>query len=227
MGCDDRAVPSARSDPPARVRFTGRALNNIVTRFPAAWPLVRRPMRRFFDDQATGWDERTGAGDAEHLAALAAGVLHVSPAPERALDIGCGTGAATLFLSREFPQARIRGVDLSEEMIRAATAKVGLDPEGRIAFRVGDASALPYPDAFFELVTALNMPPFFEQVVRVLQPGGHVIIASSSGAATPFYTPAKLLRWKFAAHGIEEVATGEAGAGTYWVGRLEQPAVRL
>lgn len=227
MGCDDRAVPPPRQGPSGRVRFIGRSLNNLVARFPAAWPLVRGPMRRFFDDQASGWDDRTGAGDTDHLAALAAAVLHVSPAPERALDIGCGTGAATLFLSREFPQARIRGVDLSEEMIRAAAAKVGLDPEGRIAFRVGDASALPYPDAFFELVTGLNMPPFFDQIVRVLQPGGHVIVASSSGERTPFYTPAKLLHWKFAQRGVEEVATGEAGSGTYWVGRLQQPAVAL
>ncbi len=223
MVCDDRAVPPSRSGPSSRDRFVGRALNNLVARVPAAWPLVRGPMRKFFDDRAVGWDDRTGAGSTNHLAALAAAVLHVSPAPERALDIGCGTGAATLFLSREFPQARIRGIDLSEEMIRAATAKVGLDPEGRVAFRVGDASALPYPDSFFELVIGLNMPPFFDQIVRVLAPGGHVIVASSSGEATPFYTPAKLLRWKFAGRGVEEVATGSAGAGSYWVGRLEHP----
>lgn len=222
MGCDDRAVPSQRSGPSGRVRLIGRTLNNLVTRFPILWPVVRRPMRNFFDDQALGWDDRTGAGEVDHLAALAAAVLHVSPAPERALDIGCGTGAATLFLSREFPQARIRGIDLSEEMIRAATAKVGLDPEGRIAFRVGDASELPYPNAYFELVTGLNMPPFFDQIVRVLQPGGFVIVASSSGDRTPFYTPAKVLKWKFAQRGVEEVATGDAGTGTYWVGRLEK-----
>ena len=125
---------------------------------------MRGPVRRFFSDRASIWDQRTGAGSVAHLEPLAAAVLHVSPAPERILDIGCGTGEGTLFLSREFPQARVRGVDLSEEMIHAAVAKVGLDPEGRIAFKVGDASSLPYAEDSFDLVTMLNMPPFFAEV---------------------------------------------------------------
>lgn len=223
MECDDRPVAPLATGPSSRDRFVGRALNQLVARAPFAWPLVRSPMRRFFSERALGWDDRTGAGGAEHLAPVAAAVLHVSPAPERALDVGCGTGAAALFLSREFPQARVRGIDLSEEMIREAVAKVGLDPEGRIAFRVGDASALPYPEQFFDLVCGLNMPPFFDQLVRVLRPGGFVVVASSRGPATPFYTPAKLLRWKFAQRGVEEVAAGEAGAGTFWVGKLTEP----
>lgn len=216
-------MPPSPSRRPSRDRVVGRALNNLIARVPVAWPLVRGPMRRFFSDRADGWDRRTGAGGVEHLAPVAAAVLHVSPAPERVLDIGCGTGEAALFMSREFPQARVRGVDLSEEMIRAASAKVGLDPEGRIAFRVGDASALPYPEDHFDLVAGLNMPPFFDQIVRVVRPGGFVIVASSWGDSTPFYTSPKLLRWKFSQRGVEEVATGPAEAGTFWVGRLTEP----
>ena len=87
-------------------------------------------MRRFFSDLAPGWDARTGAGGPQHLASLASAVLHVQSVPERILDIGCGTGEGSLFLAREFPQARVRGVDLSEEMIEQAVGKTGLDPEG-------------------------------------------------------------------------------------------------
>ena len=180
-------------------------------------------IRRFFDQRAPGWDERTGAGSAEHLAALAAGALHVRSAPERVLDIGCGTGEGTLFLAREFPQARVRGVDISEEMLHLARAKVGLDPEGRIAFKLGDAADLPWPEESFDLVCQLNMPVFFDEIARVLRPGGSVIVAASWGPATPFYTPDKLLRWKFLQHGIEAVETGGAGGGTYYVGRLSGP----
>jgi SAM-dependent methyltransferase len=207
----------------ARERRLGRALNNLVARAPWAWPLVRAPMTRFFSQRAAGWDERTGAGSAEHLAPLAAATLHVAKPPERILDIGCGTGAGTLFLAREFPQARVRGVDISEEMIREAVAKVGLDPEGRVAFKVGDASDLPYPEQSFDLVAQLNMPPFFEEMVRVLRPGGHLIVAASWGPATPFYTPARLLRWKLAQRGVEQLEEGSAGSGSFWVGRLERP----
>jgi tRNA1(Val) A37 N6-methylase TrmN6 len=106
------------------------------------------PTRSFFERRAR-WDQRE-RHTAGYLAPLAAGLLHVSPAPERALDIGTGTGTAALLVAREFPQARVRGIDISEGMIERAKRRVGLDPEGRIAFRVGDAAALPWPDDFFD-----------------------------------------------------------------------------
>jgi SAM-dependent methyltransferase len=199
----------------------GRALNNLVARAPWLWPLLRGPTRRFFSERASGWDARTGAGGVEHLAPLAAAVLHIGRAPERVLEIGCGTGEGTLFLAREFPQARVRGVDLSEEMIRAAVAKIGLDPEGRVAFKVGDAAALPFPADGFDLVAQLNMPVFFGELVRVLRPGGYAIVASSWGSETPFYTRPGLLRWKFLQLGVEPVEIGEAGVGAFYVGRLQ------
>jgi ubiquinone/menaquinone biosynthesis C-methylase UbiE len=176
-------------------------------------------MRSFFDRAAPGWDERTRAGSVDHLAPLATALLHVKPAPERALEVGTGTGEGALLISREFPQASVRGIDLSEGMIRTAKGKVGLDPEGRIAFRVVDAADLPYEAESFDLVAHLNMPPFIREVARVLRPGGHVIVASSWGSATPFYTPAATLDWGFAKHGIERTGTGETGDGTFWVGR--------
>ena len=201
------------------MRLTGRALNAAIARAPWLWPLLRAPTRRFFDDAASGWDERTGAGSPEHLAALAAAAIRIPEQPERVLDIGTGTGEAALFLAREYPRAGVRGVDISEEMIRAARAKVGLDPEGRIAFKRADAAALPYADDSFDLVAQLNMPPFFAAIARVLRPGGHVIIASSWGAATPFFTPDAVLERGFRRHGIVSVAAAAIDGGTYWVGR--------
>ena len=53
----------------------------------------------------------------------------------------------------------------------------------------------------------------------MLRPGGQVVVASSWGSATPFYTPKAALDWAFAKRGIEPDAAGEAGVGTYWVGR--------
>ena len=201
--------------------LTGRALNNVVTRAPWLWPILKIPVRGFFDRSAVGWDARTGAGSSEHLAALAAGLLHVSPAPERALDLGTGTGEAALLVAREFPRASVRGVDLSEEMIAAAKAKVGLDPEGRVAFKVADAAALPWPDESFDLVVQLNMPFFFGETARVLRPGGFVVAAASWGEATPFFTPRPVVARGFAKRGVREHVAGGAGPGTYWVGRRD------
>jgi ubiquinone/menaquinone biosynthesis C-methylase UbiE len=176
-------------------------------------------MRSYFDRRAEGWDERVGAGSAEHLAPLAAALLHVDPAPERALDLGTGTGTGALLIAREFPHARVRGVDVSEEMIRLAQGRIGLDPDGRVAFKVADAASLPWDDDSFDLVAQLNMPPFFAEASRVLRPGGHAIMASSWGSSTPFYTPPSVLERGFRRRGFEPVESGEAGRGTYTVAR--------
>lgn len=211
--------PPERTRPPARIRVMGRVLNDALVRAPWLWPALRRPMRSFFERSAPGWDERTGAGSPDHLAALAAAALHVPRPPERVLDVGTGTGEGALLLAREFPRASVRGIDISAEMIRTAQGKIGLDPEGRVAFRVADAAALPYDAESFDLVTLLNMPPFFAEIARVLRAGGSVIVAASWGPDTPFFTPASVLERSFARRGVEPVTSGVVQSGTYWVGR--------
>jgi ubiquinone/menaquinone biosynthesis C-methylase UbiE len=112
------------------------------------------------------------------LTRLAAAVLDV-PAPERALVVGCGDGEPVLFLSREFPSARVRGVDRSSERVRAASARVGLDPEGRVAFKQAKPRHLPFPDASFDLVVVFEGRPAPAEIARVLRPEGHLIVVSS------------------------------------------------
>ena len=197
----------------------GRALNATITHAPWLWPVLRRPARSYFDRLADGWDDRTGAGSVNHLQTLATATTRISPAPERILDLGTGTGEAALFLAREFPRASVRGVDVSEEMIREAQGKIGLDADGRVAFRVADGSHLPYDDESFDLITLVNVPPFFAEIARVLRPGGHVIVTATSGAATPFYTPPAVLERGFRRRAIATVETGEAGSGTFFIGR--------
>ncbi len=217
------AIPPQSSDaeagPSARAKLIGRALNATVAHAPWLWPVLKRPMTTYFDDRATTWDERTGAPGADHLAPLAVAVTKIDRRPERALDVGTGTGVAALFVAREFPHASVRGVDVSEEMIRRAKAKVGLDPEGRVAFRVADSSSLPWDDGDFDLVTLLNTPPFFAEISRVLRHSGHVIVAASSGERTPFYTPDSVLDRGFSRHGMTTVKTGRIGRGSYYVAR--------
>jgi len=224
-------VARQNSLPDRRTVIFGKTISHLVARTPRLWPVVHRPVMRFFDAAAGNWDSNTGAGSPEHLAALAAAVLDVDPVPERVLDIGCGTGAATLFLAREYPRARIRGIDLSPKMIGEANSKIGLDPEARVAFREGDASSLPYPDENFDLVCQVNMPVFFAEIDRVLRPGGQVVIASSLGQDTPFSTPDDLVASRFARLGIRETARRSTpgpdpdrpGPGTYFTGRKDVP----
>src|SRR3954447_13319034 len=114
--------------------------------------------------------------NADSLVALAAAVLQVDRRPERVLEIGCGEGDGALFLAREFPTARVRGLDSSEEAIRAAVSRIGLDPEGRVAFKRGSPSSLPYPEDFFDLVVQSRGRLRPKELRRVLRPGGQLIM---------------------------------------------------
>jgi ubiquinone/menaquinone biosynthesis C-methylase UbiE len=154
------------------------------------------------------------------LTPLAAAVLRVRPPPERVLEVECGDADGTLFLAREFPAARVRGVDRSEDRVRAATARIGLDPEGRVAFKVGTPRALPYPDDFFDLAVAVDGRPRAREIARVLRPGGHLILARSAASGGGEGLAERLLWWCLARRGIERVESTAAGDGSFSVGRL-------
>ena len=153
------------------------------------------------------------------LTPLATALLHV-PAPERALVIGSGDGEPALLLAREFPAARVRGVDPSPERVRAASARVGLDPEGRVAFKAGRPRALPYPAGFFDLVVQLDREPATGEIARVLRPGGNLIVAR---LRVPRLAAARraLLRWRLARRGIAIAREEDAGEGNFLVARLQ------
>jgi ubiquinone/menaquinone biosynthesis C-methylase UbiE len=129
------------------------------------------------------------------------------------LDLGTGTGKAARVLARRFPAAEVVGIDLSAEMIEQANELLPGDLAGRVRFQVGDASALPFDDASFELVVLLNMIPFFEEVARVTAQGGRALFAFSFGAETPIYVPAETLRARLELLGFGDFREVTAGDG--------------
>ncbi len=150
------------------------------------------------------------------LLALATAVLHVDRNPERVLEIGCGEGEGVLFLAREFPRARVRGVDPDEVAIHAATLKIGLDPEGRVAIKQGKARALPYPEDLFDLVVQRHGRLFLAEIVRVLRPRGYLVYIAGKPRWQFLRTSPKRLRRA----GLEVVKTGEIEGAIYCVGRF-------
>jgi ubiquinone/menaquinone biosynthesis C-methylase UbiE len=153
------------------------------------------------------------------LTPLAAAVLHVGD-PERILQVECGDGEGTMFLAREFPSARVRGVDRSAPTIRTATSRVGLDPEGRVAFKQGGPRSLPFPDNHFDLVAALDARPAPSETLRVLRPGGFLALAESGRANTPAGFRGHLLRRRLNRLGFEPIWAQPAGDGSFSVFRL-------
>ena len=104
------------------------------------------------------------------------------PAPERILDIGCGTGYLQGQLAARAPQAQVlAGIDAAPAMIEVARAAAADD---RLRFVAGTAQRLPWPAATFDLVVSTTSFDHWAdqraglvQCARVLAPGGWLVLA--------------------------------------------------
>ena len=101
----------------------------------------------------------------------------------RVLEIGFGPGADIARASDH--AAFVAGVDHSELMLRQATKRnAAAIKDGRVELQLGSAAKLPYPDAHFDKVFAVNSAQFWKdqaktmfEVARVLKPGGWALLA--------------------------------------------------
>lgn len=100
------------------------------------------------------------------------------------LDLGCGPGALALRLARRRPSCALAGVDLSPAMVRLARSRLRREGmEGRLRFAEGNATALPFPEASFDLVlSTLSLHHWrdragaMREIHRVLRPDGEAWI---------------------------------------------------
>ncbi|MDR2637456.1 MAG: methyltransferase domain-containing protein [Zoogloeaceae bacterium] len=102
---------------------------------------------------------------------------YVRLAPERVLDLGCGTGISLAGLAARYPRAECLGIDQESLLLE------GISTAGH--FLAARAEALPLPAACAGLVWANLLLPwlddpqdFFREAWRVLSPGGLLMFSS-------------------------------------------------
>lgn len=113
---------------------------------------------------------------------------------ERVLDLGCGRGAVLLAVAKRLTTGHAAGVDIwsrkdqSGNSSRAARANA--EAEGvrqRVAFTTADMTALPFPPDTFDVIVSnvalhnisgrQGRQAAVDEAVRVLRPGGRLLIA--------------------------------------------------
>jgi ubiquinone/menaquinone biosynthesis C-methylase UbiE len=107
--------------------------------------------------------------------------LKIAPGT-KLLDVGCGAGQLALIAARA--GADVIGSDIATnwlERARSRAAEEGLE----VRFEEGDAEALPYDDAEFDVVTSLVGAIFAPrpervaaEMTRVCKPGGRIVMAN-------------------------------------------------
>ncbi len=102
------------------------------------------------------------------------------------LEVCCGPGTLAPYLAAGIAPGSVTGLDLDAEFIARASAKAEADGLRGVRYIVGDAYALPFPDASFDAVTSYtgigilaDPRQAIAEMVRVCRPKGAVSIAEA------------------------------------------------
>jgi tocopherol O-methyltransferase len=171
-------------------------------------PLYQQ-IQKFYDDSSPLWEEIWG----EHMhhgyygkdgqvqinrrqaqinlieeLLLWSNIKNPDNAPQNILDVGCGIGGSTLYLSEKFSQTvtNAYGITLSPvQAKRAEERSKNANLADKVKFQVANALEMPFTDNTFDLVWSLesgeHMPDkekFLQECYRVLKPGGRFILAT-------------------------------------------------
>jgi SAM-dependent methyltransferase len=143
--------------------------------------------RRIAAGERAGWSDDE---EAEGTLAQFAEILSqagVEPAGSL-LELGCGDGCLSVRLAQR-GGLRVAGIDivpLAIELARRRAESAGV----RIELKVGSVTALPWPEASFDLVldghclhciSGADRAGFFAEALRVLRPGGHLVLVTMCG----------------------------------------------
>jgi len=104
----------------------------------------------------------------------------------RLIDVACGTGRFLDFVKQAWPRLPVVGLDLSDAYCRHARRH--LRRWSRAGLVVGNAEAIPAPDASFDAATCIftfhELPPqarrnVMRECARVLKPAGRLVLVDS------------------------------------------------
>ena len=108
------------------------------------------------------------------------------PAGASVLDAACGTGASAIPAGEIVgPTGKVRGIDISENMLELARRKADVLGLSNTEFVLGDMSDLPYSDESFDAVVCVfgvffipDMETQVEKLWRLVKPGGKLAITT-------------------------------------------------
>jgi SAM-dependent methyltransferase len=211
-----------------RAIWLGSFITDTIYLTVGAWtsrfigsPLQTALARRRYGALAHHYDDDV-LPQSGYFAPLQAALDRLPAAPEAALDVSTGTGAVIGAVVRRFPRCRGMAVDLSPAMLARAAHNAR---EGRwpARFAAANAARLPFRAGTFDLVSVQNAFPVARELVRVLKPGGWLVLSySAGGPVLPWVV--RSLSHQLRALGCAAVTTEQVGSGRYFLAQRAKDA---
>jgi SAM-dependent methyltransferase len=142
---------------------------------------------------------------------------------QQVLDIGSGPGTISIDLARRVRPGRVIGVDAAADIVEQAAGLAASAAVDNVEFRVGDAYALDFADASFDIVHAHQVLQHLARPVdalrefrRVLRPGG-ILAARDVDYGGVIWSPDSpgLTRWLELYHDVHAWNGGDPHAGRH------------
>ena len=181
-------------------------MNKIVEKYAELPRIIRKPLWRLWHNMITSFDKQKSTvfmnyGYASDNGEFDGVELKSKDEPNKysiqlyhhvarnfdfkgkdVLEVGCGRGGGAAYLAEYLKPNSYTGLDISAKTTKFCTTK-HKDVEG-LKFITGHAEDLPFEDASFDALVNVesarvygNIPKFFEEVYRVLKPGGKFLFA--------------------------------------------------
>jgi demethylmenaquinone methyltransferase/2-methoxy-6-polyprenyl-1,4-benzoquinol methylase len=127
-------------------------------------------------------------------AGIGAGTVAAAQGSTRAiLDVATGTADMAILMARYLHAVSITGVDISTGMLEIGRQKITrLQLRDSIDLQTGDSESLQFPDQHFDAITVAfgvrnfeNLEKGLKEMLRVLKPGGRLVVLEFSQPRTP------------------------------------------
>ncbi len=143
--------------------------------------------------------------------------------PQTVLDVATGTGDVAILTYKILHPKKITGIDISEGMLEVGRSKVEkLGLENEIELLNGDSESINFPDASFDAVTVAfgvrnfeNLEKGLKEMLRVLKPGGKLVILEFSKPKQIAFKGVYNLYMKIIAPGIGNMVAKNKDAYQY------------
>ncbi len=140
-------------------------------------------------------------------------------AGDHLLDLATGTGDIAFEALKSVPDVRVVGADFSVPMMRVGQA---LPMGQRVGWAGADALNLPFSDGTFQAVTSgylarnvIDIPRMFAEQLRVLKPGGRIVVLDSSPPPANLLRPFIEIHLRYIIPLLGKLVAGKNGADAY------------